>query len=67
MFKIGSATALIGDPSGKTSERKPLETKETVENSKQIENNIRQIFENHENYIWKKENFRKDLKLPELQ
>ena len=67
--KVGSATALIGDPSGKSTERKALDPKEVDNNSKNIESSIRKIFENHENYIWKKKgnNYQKDIKLPELQ
>lgn len=55
MFKIGSATALVGDPSGHTKSREHLlDNNEVVENSKLIDANIRQIFDNHEKYIWKK-------------
>ncbi len=63
---VGSATAVIGDPSGRSSERRQLDAKEVVENSKRLEKNIRKIFENHENFIWKmKGSSTKHIKLPE--
>ncbi|XP_033117961.1 tyrosine--tRNA ligase, mitochondrial-like isoform X2 [Anneissia japonica] len=50
---IGGATALIGDPSGKTKERDPISLQEVTENVQNIENNLQTIFKNHEKYIWK--------------
>jgi len=50
---IGDATARIGDPSGKTEDR-PLIDKDLVDNyANSIENSVKRIFENHENYFWK--------------
>ncbi|XP_044253839.1 tyrosine--tRNA ligase, mitochondrial [Tribolium madens] len=50
---IGGATAKIGDPSGKTSEREKLASVFVDENVIGIRNNIERIFYNHEKYLWK--------------
>lgn len=42
---IGTATAMIGDPSGKSAERVLLEEETIVENSKYLEENISRFFE----------------------
>lgn len=63
-FKIGSATALIGDPSGKTTDRMILNTEEIISNSNKIQRNILKIFQNHENFIWKKTH---DTELPKIR
>lgn len=48
---LGGATAQIGDPSGKTSEREPL-SPETVEtNTQSIRESLQRIFTNHELYF----------------
>ncbi len=53
-IKIGGATALIGDPSGKSSERIALPEENVKENTNVIGENITRIFQNHEKYIWEK-------------
>jgi tyrosyl-tRNA synthetase len=58
---IGGATAKIGDPSGKNTEREKLASVFIDENIKGIKSNIDKIFHNHEKYIWKEE------KLPPLK
>jgi hypothetical protein len=46
---------LIGDPSGRTTERTTALSNDTVvENSKNIEEIIKKIFKNHETYLWPK-------------
>ncbi|KAL3274701.1 hypothetical protein HHI36_016078 [Cryptolaemus montrouzieri] len=50
---VGGATAKIGDPSGRTTERDVLSSKLIDDNIKGIYDNIKTIFENHEKYIWK--------------
>jgi tyrosyl-tRNA synthetase len=61
---IGSATAIIGDPSGKTTDRQAMASNEIVENSTSIQNNVLQIFKNHEKYFWNKHN---KSELPQLK
>jgi len=53
--QVGGATGLIGDPSGKTTERPELAQKKVEDNLKGIRNNIETIFANHEKFIWKKQ------------
>ncbi|CAF0769346.1 unnamed protein product [Adineta ricciae] len=51
---LGSATVLIGDPSGRLHERKQyLTNDDIVSNTENIERLIRLIFANHEKYFWK--------------
>ncbi|XP_053283257.1 tyrosine--tRNA ligase, mitochondrial [Pleuronectes platessa] len=45
---LGGATAQIGDPSGKTSEREPLSADTVEENTRSIRESIQRIFSNHE-------------------
>lgn len=63
--KIGSATALIGDPSGRSTERKPLDSEDIIRNTNNIQNLIMKIFSNHEKYIWSKQN-QSEKELPKL-
>lgn len=49
---IGTATALIGDPSGKSAERDQLHVETVAKNANGLEENIRRIFDNHESLIW---------------
>ncbi|KAG8224856.1 hypothetical protein J437_LFUL005459 [Ladona fulva] len=49
---IGGATAQIGDPSGRTSERKKLKLENIEKSSTLIQKNISDIFENHKKYFW---------------
>jgi len=51
---IGGATAMIGDPSGKNSERSALPEETVNKNSETISENLLRIFQNHEQYIWEK-------------
>ncbi|KDR12986.1 hypothetical protein L798_13192, partial [Zootermopsis nevadensis] len=51
---VGGATGRIGDPSGHTVERPELQSTLVRTNVRSIEENIRQIFTNHEQYLWKK-------------
>lgn len=53
-MKIGGATALIGDPSGKSSERIALPEERVKDNIDVIAENITRIFQNHQKYIWEK-------------
>ncbi|XP_077870461.1 tyrosine--tRNA ligase, mitochondrial-like [Saccoglossus kowalevskii] len=59
---IGNATALVGDPSGKTKEREPLSKEIVNSNSQSIQESLNRVFSNHERCIWKK-----DKKLPPIQ
>ncbi|XP_044758945.1 tyrosine--tRNA ligase, mitochondrial [Coccinella septempunctata] len=52
---VGGATAKIGDPSGRTTERDPLTTKFVDDNVEGIHKNIKTIFENHEKHFWNEE------------
>lgn len=54
LFQLGSATVLIGDPSGRLSERKQhLTNEDIVSNTENIERLVKLIFDNHEKYFWK--------------
>ncbi len=44
---LGGATAKIGDPSGKSTERPLLEDQVILQNCKGIEENVRRVFANH--------------------
>lgn len=52
---IGDATALIGDPSGKSGERPLLSEQHVDKNALSISSDINKIFSNHFKYFWKKE------------
>ena len=51
IFLIGGATGLIGDPSGKSIERKLLQREEVKENTDGIENTIKKVVDNICEYI----------------
>lgn len=51
IFLIGGATGLIGDPSGKSMERKLLEKEEVKENINGIENTIKKVVDNIYGYL----------------
>ncbi|XP_069697472.1 tyrosine--tRNA ligase, mitochondrial isoform X2 [Periplaneta americana] len=51
---VGGATGRIGDPSGRTTERPELQPTFIHDNVHMIKKNIQCIFNNHEQYIWKK-------------
>lgn len=55
LVKVGGATALIGDPSGKFSERPVLDVGEVESNVKRLEATLQRIFTNHERLLWKKQ------------
>lgn len=61
-LQIGGATALIGDPSGKSTERPALPEEQVRANAQVITENIERIFRNHERYIWQKSKDAKALK-----
>lgn len=61
---IGSATALIGDPSGKKGERNIPRSEEIVNNSNLIQKSVLKIFKNHEEFIFKRNN---KAELPRLK
>jgi tyrosyl-tRNA synthetase len=44
---------LIGDPSGRTTERPELAEKKVEDNLAGIRRNIESIFKNHEEFLWK--------------
>ena len=52
---IGDATALIGDPSGKSGERPLLSEEEVDRNAVQISSDISKVFSNHVKYFWKRD------------
>ncbi|KAL1497868.1 hypothetical protein ABEB36_008755 [Hypothenemus hampei] len=49
---VGGATAKIGDPSGRTTEREELHKNFINDNVKDLYRNIENIFKNHEKYLW---------------
>ena len=52
---VGGATARIGDPSGKNSEREELDENVIVKNIDGIQNDIERIVTNHEANFWSEE------------
>ncbi|KAJ9573884.1 hypothetical protein L9F63_008744 [Diploptera punctata] len=59
---IVDVSLLIGDPSGRTTDRPVLESLFVNDNVISLKKNIEQIFDNHDKYIWRKEG---DQTLPE--
>lgn len=49
---VGGATGLIGDPSGRKTERNQLGESVIETNLKAIEQQLRQVFKNHEDCLW---------------
>lgn len=49
---VGGATAKIGDPSGRQSERQQMSNETMQENLLSIRKQIERIFNNHEEYFW---------------
>ena len=45
---------MIGDPSGKTTERTALPAEKVKANADAIKENIQRIFQNHQQYLWEK-------------
>ena len=52
-LQVGGATGIIGDPSGKTKDREAMSPMDIENNTIAITNQLNQIFNNHEQYIWK--------------
>lgn len=52
---LGGATGMIGDPSHRKSERVEIEETLLHSNLKSIKKNIEDIFNNHEQYFWSKD------------
>ncbi|KAF4519224.1 hypothetical protein B566_EDAN015330 [Ephemera danica] len=50
---IGGATAQIGDPSGRSTERPELAEQKALNNAAGLEANIQTIYRNHEEIIWR--------------
>ena len=49
---MGGATALVGDPSGRSTERKIIEKHVIQENAEKLEVSLKRIFYNHNKYFW---------------
>ena len=54
-LQLGGATAQIGDPSGRNTERSPMEISVIENNVQRLHESIKQIFTNHEKFLWKHE------------
>lgn len=61
-MQVGGATGHIGDPSGRTKDRPQLEKLFVENNLSGIKNNIQNIFDNHNNFLWK--NTKHEMKPP---
>jgi tyrosyl-tRNA synthetase len=48
---VGGATSLIGDPSGRSTERQPLDSQTVERNLVGIRENIQRIFDNHQDWF----------------
>lgn len=59
--QIGGATAMIGDPSGRNTERPVLDKSSVFENCRKISDNISTVFANHEKYFWDDKNGKEKL------
>ncbi len=64
---IGSATALIGDPSGRSQERNQMNNNEIISNTEKIQNKIANIFKNHEQLFWTNDKMNQNSFLPKLK
>lgn len=53
-MQIGTATAQIGDPSGRTKDREKQVAQIVRAQGLEIKKNIETICENHEKYFWSK-------------
>jgi tyrosyl-tRNA synthetase len=62
---------MIGDPSGKATERNAIANAEVIENTANIQKIVSNIFKNHEEIFWKELNEKNPensfSKLPELK
>lgn len=52
---------MIGDPSGKNSERAALGAEKVARNSSFISENIERIFRNHEEHLWRGKGYKDTL------
>lgn len=52
---------MIGDPSGKNTERPALELETVAHNTKKLAKNITNVFENHANFFWDDKNGKEPL------
>lgn len=65
---VGGATALIGDPSGRKTERKHISDLQLIENNtKSIERQLLRIFQNHQDCLWPKKKGHRELPLKPLR
>ncbi|XP_037950735.1 tyrosine--tRNA ligase, mitochondrial-like [Teleopsis dalmanni] len=62
---VGGATGLVGDPSGRKTERNQLGHTVIEENLQGITNQLKRIFQNHQDLLWDDKKHRQ--KLPELR
>eukprot|EP00057_Strongylocentrotus_purpuratus_P030360 XP_781450.3 PREDICTED: tyrosine--tRNA ligase, mitochondrial [Strongylocentrotus purpuratus] len=60
---IGGATALIGDPSGKSTERESLHPDLVERNAASIHQSLQRIFTNHERLFWKRDKTLPDIRI----
>ncbi|XP_063961290.1 tyrosine--tRNA ligase, mitochondrial-like [Lytechinus pictus] len=60
---IGGATALIGDPSGKSTEREALHPDLVERNAESIHQSLQRIFTNHERLLWKRDKTLPDIRI----
>lgn len=60
---VGGATAKIGDPSGKTKDREPMDQETVDRNIASIMESLERIFANHRKYFWRDQ----DKELPEVR
>lgn len=63
VFQVGGATAKIGDPSGKTKDREPMDQETVDRNIASIMESLERIFANHRKYFWRDQ----DKELPEVR
>ncbi|XP_049869123.1 tyrosine--tRNA ligase, mitochondrial [Pectinophora gossypiella] len=60
---LGGATGLIGDPSGRSTDRVALQKDIIQENIDCIKHNLEMVFDNHEKYIWTDKDKLKSIKI----
>ncbi|XP_060084638.1 tyrosine--tRNA ligase, mitochondrial-like isoform X2 [Ylistrum balloti] len=60
---LGGATAMVGDPSGKTKDRKPMNVAEVERNMESIGESLQRIFDNHREFVWKEDKELSPLKI----
>lgn len=65
---LGGATALIGDPSGRKTERPHVSNVQLIEdNTKAIEQQLLRIFRNHQETLWPRKKGHQELPLKPLR